>query len=112
VPRRVVLLAAWSLFVWGVRIRNAAGDLGPTLLSLSFVVLAVAVLVSRGARPPTLALAGWTVAVWAVRLVDIAVLSDHEPAFVAVHAVLAVVSIGLAAAAVRSSPTPRLSGAA
>jgi hypothetical protein len=97
VPRPALALALWSLFVWGVRIRNAAGAAGPTLLAVSFVALAVAVLVSRGARLPTLGLAGWTVAVWVARLVDIALLSDHDVAFVAVHAVLAAVSIALAA---------------
>ena len=105
-PRRVTALAIWSLFVWGVRIRNAEGDLGPTLLAASFVVLAVAVLASRGERLPTLALAGWTIAVWAVRVVDIALLSDHETAFIVVHAVLAVVSTALAVAAVRAA-SPR-----
>jgi hypothetical protein len=94
-------LALFSLFVWGVRIRNAAGELGPTALAVSFVALAVAVLLTRCGRSATLALAGWTVAVWVVRIVDIALFSDHEAAFVAVHAVLAVVSISLAVAAAR-----------
>ena len=94
-------LAAVTLLVWGVRIRNAAGEVGPTLLSLTFVALAVWALASRASRPPVLALAGWTVAVWAVRIVDIALLSDHEAAFVAVHAVLAVASISLSVLAVR-----------
>lgn len=94
-------LALLTLFVWGVRIRNAAGEVGPTLLSLSFVGLAVWALATRCARPATLALAGWTVAVWLVRLVDIALLSDHEAAFVVVHAVLAVVSVSLAVLAAR-----------
>jgi hypothetical protein len=100
VPRPALALALWSLFVWGVRIRNAAGEVGPTVVAVTFVALAVAVLVTRGDRGPVLALAGWTVIVWAVRLVDIAFLSDHEAAFVLVHAVLAVVSVALAAWAV------------
>ena len=102
-------LALWSLFVWGVRIRNAEGDLGPTLLAVSFVLLAVAVLATRGERLPTLALAGWTIAVWVVRAVDIALLSDHEVSFVVVHTVLAAVSIALGVLALRSSTSPRLS---
>jgi hypothetical protein len=105
-------LALWSLFVWGVRIRNAEGELGPTSLAVSFVVLAVAVLATRGARLPTLALAGWTIAVWVLRAFDIALLSDHEVGFVVVHTVLAAVSIVLgvlAVRAVRSSTSPRLS---
>lgn len=103
-PRPALLLALWSLFVWGVRIRNA-DDVGPILLSLSFVVLAAAVLATRGHRGPTLALAGWTAAVWAVRLVDILLLSDHGAAFKAVHAALGAASIALAAVAWRAGVT-------
>lgn len=99
-------LAVLTLLVWGVRIRNAAGELGPTVLSVTFVALAVAVLLTKGGRSATLALAGWTTAVWVVRLVDIALFSDHEAAFVVVHSVLAVVSVSLAVAAAR----PLLSG--
>jgi hypothetical protein len=102
VPRPALLLALWSLFVWGVRIRNAAGDVGPILLSLTFVVLAAAVVATRGHRRPTLALAGWTAAVWAVRLVDILLLSDQGAGFKAVHAALGTASIALAALAWRS----------
>ena len=94
-------LALFTLFVWGVRIRNAVGELGPTLLAVAFVALAVAVLLTKCGRSATLALAGWTVAVWVVRLVDIALLSDHEAAFVVVHAVLALVSVSLAVLATR-----------
>jgi hypothetical protein len=101
VRRAPFALAAWTLFVWGVRIRNAGGELVPTVVAVTFVLLAVAVLVTRGGRTVTLALAGWTVAVWAVRLVDIALLSEHDAAFVAVHAVLAVVSIALAVVATK-----------
>jgi hypothetical protein len=90
-----------------VRIRNAAGEVGPTLPAASFVVLAVAVLATRGDRIPTLALASWTIAVWGVRVVDIAMLSDHDAAFVVVHAVLATVSIALSAAAIRAVRSPR-----
>jgi hypothetical protein len=66
-------------------------------------VLAVAVLATRGGRLPTLALAWWTVAVWAVRVVDIALVSHHGAAFVLVHAVLAVVSTVAAVAAARAA---------
>ena len=104
--RAPIALAAWTLLVWGVRIRNAAGEVGSTVVAVSFVALAVAVLVRRGGRMPTLLLAGWTVAVWAVRLVDIALLSDHEVAFVVVHATLAVVSVALAAWAVAEVTRP------
>ena len=94
-------LAVLTLLVWGVRIRNAVGELGPTLLAITFVALAVAVLLTKAGRTATLALAGWTVLVWVVRIIDIAVFSDHEAAFVVVHTVLAVVSVSLAALAAR-----------
>ena len=45
-------------------------------------------------------LAGWTTLVWVLRAGDIALTSDRGAAFIAVHVVLAVVSIGLAAGAV------------
>ena len=62
-------LAVLTLLVWGVRIRNAVGELGPTLLATTFVALAVAVLLTKAGRSATLALAGWTVLVWVVRMV-------------------------------------------
>lgn len=116
-----VVLVVWTLLVWTTRISNIWGDealsdgekWGRTGLALSFTVLAavVAVALWRRAswlRPAVVALAGWTVAVWVVRSVGIAA-GDHDTAFVVVHLVLAVVSIGLAGAAVRaggrSAPT-------
>jgi hypothetical protein len=99
VPRPVVAFAVWTLFVWGGRIRNAVSDdagAGPIVLAATFVALAVLVLATRGGWRPVVALAGWTVAVWAVRAVDIALLSDHGAAFIAVHLVLAAVSVTLA----------------
>jgi len=106
VPRSSTAFAVWTLVVWGGRIRNALdGDegAGAVVLAATFVVGAVAVLATRGrVAAVVLALAGWTVAVWTVRLVDIAAFSDRGAAFVAVHAVLAVVSVALAAAAARA----------
>mgnify|MGYP006946509410 CR=1 FL=1 len=118
----VSLLVLWTGVVWGGRVRNvnadpALADWGywsPMLLSASFLVLAVAVVVAlvrrwrhphheREARSLSLAvqlLAGWTTAVWIVRAGDIAFGGDHEAAFIAVHVGLAAVSIGLAAWAV------------
>jgi hypothetical protein len=70
---------------------------------VTFVLLAVAVLVTRGRdRRAVLGLAGWTLGVWVVRAVDIAFLSDHGAAFVIVHVVLAVVSVALALLAARA----------
>jgi hypothetical protein len=106
VPAPVVVLAVWTLLVWGGRIRNAVSadeGVGPVLLAVTFVVLAVLVLVTR-TRPRLagLPLAAWTIGVWVVRAIDIAVLSDHEAAFVVVHLVLAAVSVALAAWTIRS----------
>lgn len=108
--RSTTALAVWTLVVWGGRIRNAvSGDegAGALVLATTFVALAVAVLATRGHRLAVLALAGWTVAVWAVRIVDIAVLSDHEAAFVVVHAALAAASIALALWAARAASAQR-----
>lgn len=115
--RATSALVAWSLLVWTGRIRNiwaddslsTAGQVGRTALALSFTVLALAALVTvlrpASRRASTLAvdlLAGWTVAVWAVRVPGI-LLNDHEAAFMAVHVVLAVVSVALALLAVREA---------
>ncbi len=115
----LIVLVVWSLYVWATRISNAAAD--PTIragskafsigLSLSFIVLAVAglvILVRAWSRPKTNGevlivrlFAGWTIVVWLVRIPMI-VLADHVPsgsdpaAFKTVHAVLGLISIGLA----------------
>lgn len=111
--RATSALAAWSLLVWTGRIRNiwtddslsTSGQVGRTALALSFTVLALAALVTVlrpvSRRASTLVvdlLAGWTVAVWAVRTPGI-LLQDHELGFKVVHVVLAVVSVALAALA-------------
>ncbi len=106
--RWTIALCAWTGLVWTTRISNIWNDdaltdgekWGRTGLALSFTVLALAVvvaLVQRAGwlRPAVLALAAWTTAVWIVRAIGIAT-GDHEAAFIAVHLVLAVVSIGLA----------------
>jgi hypothetical protein len=104
----------WTLFVWGTRIRNiwtdatltTSGQVGRTLLVVTFVVPAVAIgigLVRRtDARWPVWtvwALAAWTVVVWVERVIGIA-FDHHEAAFVAVHTVLGVISSVLAVKAV------------
>jgi len=117
VPARVpaFVLAGWTLFVWTTRIGNIWSDdaastsskVGSTALALSFTVLALAVAITAGRRmwtalrPAVLGLAGWTVAVWAVRMVTI-LGDDRSVGFKAVHGVLAVVSVALAAWAARS----------
>jgi hypothetical protein len=115
-PRRSALvLAVWTAFVWTTRIRNIVGDdaldggakAARVLLALSFTVLAAVVGVAawrrhRRLREAVLALAAWTAAVWAVRSIGIAT-DHHSAAFVAVHLVLAAVSIALSVLAVRAS---------
>lgn len=119
-PRRVWPLVTWSFFVWGSRIRNiwadddldTAGQVGRTALALSFVVPALAIgwALARGRgcavggrlRAAVVAFAGWTVAVWVLRGIQI-LAADHDTDFKVVHTVLAVVSIGLAALAVGRS---------
>ena len=109
-----MLLAAWTVFVWTTRIRNVLGDdeldsgakAGRVALSLSFTLLAGLVVWAAlrhrdRLRPAVLLLAGWTVLVWAVRSIGI-VGGGHSTAFVVVHLVLAVVSIGLSWLAVRA----------
>ena len=114
-PRRqpiVAVLVGWTFFVWTTRIGNIWRDdsltggekLGSTALALSFTVLAAVVLVAYVQRRPWLAgavlvLAGWTTGVWVARFAAIAT-DGHDAGFVAVHLVLALVSIGLSAAAV------------
>jgi hypothetical protein len=109
-------LVAWTFLVWTTRIANiwrdealAMGEkLGRTGLALSFTVLAVVAVVGvwrvsgRASLVAVAALAGWTTGVWVVRGTGI-VLADHDAAFTAVHAVLAVVSIVLAALAWREA---------
>jgi hypothetical protein len=112
------LLVVWTVLVWTARIGNIWRDddlstsdkVGRTLLALSFTVLAGAVVAMwRGNGKlfsrAVLALAGWTVLVWAVRDTKI-VLGDHDVGFKLVHTVLALVSIGLAVWAVLSLRTP------
>jgi hypothetical protein len=113
--RIAVVLSAWTLPVWTTRIGNIWGDddlttgekWGRTGLAMSFTVLAVAVLIAVVRRAPwrgpaVKALAGWTIAVWLVRALGIA-MGDHEAAFVLVHLVLAVVSIALSVLALREA---------
>ncbi len=99
-----LILVAWTLFVWGGRLRNLIrGDEDAPVsfvLAVVFCGLALAVVavwfVARGRhRAVVVCLSVLTATVWAVRGVQIAV-ADHELGFIAVHTVLALVSIGLA----------------
>ncbi len=123
--RPAAVLSAWTVLVWTTRIRNiwtddsltTGGQVWRTALALSFTVFAVAALVlwARARRRPAprwapslvRAFAVWTTGVWVVRSVQIAS-NGHEAAFVAVHTVLAIVSISLAVWADRTAHgTPR-----
>jgi hypothetical protein len=89
-------LPIWTLLIWTTRIRNlGAGDWSATdlVLPIGLTVLAVVALVDRRRGVPALAAA--TVAVWAIRL-PLVLVHDHGAAFKLVHAVLALVSFGLA----------------
>jgi len=119
----LIALVVWSAYVWSTRIRNAAGDatlssggkafsIGLSATFLAFAVVGLVIVVrawSRAlTRPEVLALrafAGWTVAVWVVRIPMI-LADDHVVGFKVVHAVLGLISIGLAAWVWRSSPMP------
>jgi len=117
-PRRagtgpLLALVVWTAYVWSTRINNAASD--PTLgagskalsigLSIIFVAVAVAGLVvlarswSRPLRSPEAMVlrvfTGGTVVVWAVR-VPMILADGHSVGFKAVHAVLGLISVGLA----------------
>ncbi|MCP3990332.1 MAG: hypothetical protein GY724_14740 [Actinomycetia bacterium] len=115
----ITTLVAWTLFVWVGRVRNIIDDETLTGWSrtwrlgfaISFVTLAMAVgglairqlsantSVPRSGRLVT-ALAIYSIVVWFIRGTDI-VLGHHSAGFKMVHAVLAVVSIGLGALALR-----------
>jgi hypothetical protein len=125
----VLVLLAWTLFVWVGRVRNIVADddlagwgrVGRLALAVSFVVLGVATLVALVRRSVrgrlldalVLVLASWTTLVWVVRGAGI-VYADHDFAFKAVHVVLAVVSIAVSGWAVqsrrRSTPAPVIDG--
>jgi cobalamin synthase len=111
--RWTIALCAWTGIVWTTRIGNIWNDdaltngekWGRTGLAMSFTLLALVVVVglvtrSSWQRLAVRVLAAWTTAVWVVRAFGIAT-GDHEAAFIAVHVVLAIVSISLAAQAVR-----------
>ena len=116
-------LGVWTLVVWTTRIDNVlsqddlttAGRAARLALALSFTVVGVALLAvawrARG-RPVRWVEAlvigvgcWWTIGVWVLRGVQI-VLSDHDAAFVLVHAVLGIVSIALAAVVLRGTTMP------
>jgi len=106
----LVLFGVWNVAMWSARVRNIVGDpdldtTGRLWWSLPAVLFAAggAVALLRRWLPGTAA--GWvvraaascTVVYWPVRTV-LLVGNGHAAGFVAVHVVLAVVSVGLATA--------------
>ena len=92
----VAVFAVWTLFVWAQRLVNIANDdLEGFDLAWSagraVVFVAVGIAVASGV----------TIALWSVQVVLIAA-RDYDVSFIVVHAVLGVVSVGLAWWAARS----------
>lgn len=120
--RPALVLSTWTVLVWTTRIRNiwtdeslsTSGQVWRTALALAFTAFAAVTIgawvkarrdhgaVPAGTATWVRAFAGWTVGVWVVRGVQIA-LADHSIAFVVVHSGLAVVSTGLAVWADRAA---------
>ena len=105
--------AAWMVFVWITRIRNAAGDGTLTsagratayLLSAACLAGAAALAVIAARRGPERFVSVIVVAhavIWVIRGAQIA-LGDRAVGFKVVHVVLALVWIGLAVLVVRST---------
>jgi hypothetical protein len=113
----LIVLVAWTVYVWSTRIANALGDaalssggkafsVGLSLTFEAFAVAGIVIVVRSWSRPRThlqarvvQAFAAWTVLVWVVRVPMIA-LDDHVVGFKVVHAMLGVISIALAVWAV------------
>jgi hypothetical protein len=100
------VFGAFSVFMWGTRIRNALGDDASTahiafsvvvasLFTLGGLAVLVAALRRSHLEVAVGVLAAVTVVYWPIRAVQIA-LNGHSAGFVAVHTVLAVVSVSLA----------------
>jgi len=102
----VSALAAWTVFIWSIRIFNALGDAAldvgekafAVALSLSLLGLAAASVraawTGRGVGVIRV-FATWTTLVWAYRITMI-LLAEHEVGFKVVHTILGLVSVVLA----------------
>lgn len=115
----------WTFFVWTSRIRNVFTDDGldavdrtwRTAVAVVFIGFAVAMGIelwrshrsglSVGAARVLAVFASWTVAFWVVRGAGILLDGNHDAGFKAIHTVLAVFSIGLAALALRGRTSTR-----
>ena len=99
-------LPVWTLLVWATRIRNIMeqdGSAAELIVPSVLTVLAVVALLDR--RRGLWALVVATVGVWAVRLPFVLV-HHHSVPFKLVHTALAVISVGLAVAAVNRLRSP------
>ena len=104
----IYLLAAWTLFTWGTRIRNAAQDDEGALayvVPAALVVVAIAAIVRPARWGRLLALAASLA--WLVR-VPIILTADHEVGFKVVHTALAVITWALAAWTLRAEARHRV----
>ena len=96
------VLAAWTLFTWGTRVRNAASDheaLTAYIVPVALLVIAVLAIVRARRWGPLLVVAS-TLA-WLVR-VPVILAGDYSIGFKIVHTMLAVISWALAAWTIRS----------
>lgn len=96
-------LALWTLFTWGLRVRNAIGD-GDGALSfvapVVLLVLAVLTILRWRRWAPLLAIA--SIVAWLVR-VPIMLTNDHGVGFVVVHVALAAIAWVLAALVIKAT---------
>lgn len=125
-PYPVAALCAVTLFIWTNRVwlawtddadsvaRKVAWSVPITAFVVAAAVVAGLMLSGRAERTPWFAslvraFAAGTIAFWAIRAPMIA-LADHDAAFIVVHTVLAVASVGTAIGAWRAvgarRPTP------
>jgi hypothetical protein len=103
----IYVLAGWTLFTWGTRIRNAAGDhesLTAYIVPVALVAIAL-VAIARTRRWGPLLIIASSLA-WLVRVPAI-LFGDYSIAFKVVHTTLALISWALAAWAVRSGSGSR-----
>jgi len=110
--RWVWVLIGWTIFLWISRLRNVVNNDDLTSTGRAVRVLVVVVFVSLAvvtglavwrrwapARAVIAVLLSWTVVYWLVRGIGILIDGDYSAGFKAVHTVLMVVSLTLAALA-------------
>lgn len=111
-------LVAWTVFVWGSRLRNiwtaddisTNGQILRTVFAGVFLALGCAMgwrlwarrgrALGQSTQRVLMVLIVWTVGFWLVRGIGI-IVDDHTLGFTMVHTVLMVISIGLAVVASR-----------